>query len=123
MLRRRTAKMAQAGIAKGAAKKKVSSPDVVFIGAGINALAAAFLLARAGWRAVVVDRNKEPGGAVRTMELTLPGFRHDIGAMNLTVFANSPFFKRHRADLAARGVELITADCSFGSMLSDGRFL
>src|SRR5262249_17746385 len=58
-----------------------------------------------------------------TREVGGGGFRHDVGAMNLPVFANSPFFKRHRAELSAQGVELITADCSFGSIVSDGRFL
>ena len=99
------------------------NPDVIFIGAGINALGAALLLGKAGWRVLVLDRNKEPGGSVRTMELTLPGFQHDIGAMNLTVFANSSFFAEHGSDLAEKGVEIITVNHPFGSVLPNGRFL
>src|SRR5436309_2209354 len=74
-----------------AARQDSQRPDAIFIGAGINALGAAFLLGKAGWRVLVLERNSEPGGCVRTLELTRPGFRHDIGPMNLTVFANSPF--------------------------------
>jgi phytoene dehydrogenase-like protein len=98
-------------------------PDVVFIGAGINALGAAYLLSQAGWRVLVVDRNNEPGGAVRTLELTLPGFRHDIGAMNLNLVAGSPFFQQHRDALARKGLELVTADHAVGTVFPGDRFL
>lgn len=97
--------------------------DVVFVGAGINSLGAAFLLSRAGCRVLVVDRNDEAGGAVRTKPLTLPGFRHDIGAMNLSLFANSPFYQEHREALAEKGVAFVAADRSAGIALPDGRFL
>ena len=97
--------------------------DAVFIGAGINSLGAAYLLGRAGWRVLVVDRNDEPGGAIRTMELTLPGFRHDIGAMNLNLFAGSSFLEQHRDLLARKGFELVTADHSVGSVFAGDWFL
>lgn len=98
-------------------------PDVVFIGAGINSLGAALVLSEAGWKVLIIDRNEVPGGAVRTLELTLPGFRHDIGAMNLSLLANSPFYQQRKKILAEQGVEFITADRTFGSMDADGRFL
>jgi len=97
--------------------------DAIFIGAGINSLGAAVLLGEVGWRVLVLDRNEVPGGAVRTLQLTLPGFHHDIGAMNLTVLASSPFFQEHQSQFAKYGAEFITADRSFGSIAPDGRFL
>lgn len=103
--------------------KDVGDPDIIFIGAGINSLGAALVLAKEGWRVLVLDRNHMPGGAVRTMELTLPGFRHDIGAMNLSMFAGSPFYAEHKEALAEKGLELIKAKHSFGSLAADGRFL
>jgi phytoene dehydrogenase-like protein len=51
-------------------------PDAVVIGAGPNGLVAVNVLADAGWSVVVLEAQPEPGGAVRTAELTLPGFRH-----------------------------------------------
>jgi len=99
------------------------APDIIFIGAGINSLGAALALAKAGWRVLVLDRNSTPGGAVRTMELTLPGFRHDIGAMNLSLLAGSPFYAEHRDALARKGLELIVATHFFGSFAADGRLL
>lgn len=53
-------------------------PDAVVIGAGPNGLVAANVLADAGWDVLVLEAQPEPGGAVRTGELTLPGWRHDL---------------------------------------------
>lgn len=52
--------------------------DAIVVGAGPNGLVAANILADAGWSVVVVEAQDQPGGAVRTAELTLPGFRHDV---------------------------------------------
>jgi phytoene dehydrogenase-like protein len=52
--------------------------DVVVIGAGPNGLVAANLLAEAGLDVVVCEEQATPGGAVRSGELTVPGFEHDI---------------------------------------------
>ncbi|MDQ6910245.1 MAG: NAD(P)/FAD-dependent oxidoreductase [Actinomycetota bacterium] len=52
--------------------------DAIVIGAGPNGLVAANILADAGWSVVVVEAQDAPGGAVRTAELTLPGFQHDV---------------------------------------------
>ena len=98
-------------------------PDAIFIGAGINALAGALLLARAGWRVLVLEQNKDPGGAVRTEQLTLPGFRHELGAMNLNPFVGSAFYKDVKSALAAKGVEFTRVDHASGLALPGGGFL
>lgn len=53
-------------------------PDAVVIGAGPNGLVAANYLADAGWSVVVLEAGPEPGGSVRTGEITVPGFHHDL---------------------------------------------
>lgn len=84
--------------------------DAIVIGAGHNGLVAAIHLAKAGWRVLVLERNRVAGGAVQTREATLPGFQHDICATNLSLFAGSPFVRQFGTDLARHGLEFVTAD-------------
>ena len=49
--------------------------DAVFVGSGVNSLAAGALLAKEGWRVCVLERNDWLGGAIKTVDgLTAPGF-------------------------------------------------
>ncbi|HET9374361.1 MAG TPA: NAD(P)-binding protein, partial [Chthoniobacterales bacterium] len=54
--------------------------DAVVVGAGPNGLAAAIRIVQGGFSTLLLERSTEVGGACRTEELTLPGFRHDIGS-------------------------------------------
>ncbi len=97
--------------------------DAVIIGAGHNGLAAAVILAEAGWKVRVLERNPLPGGAVRTAEVTLPGFRHDLFATNLNLFGGSPFYRRYGDRLARHGLELLRAQAPFCSVFPGGGLL
>src|SRR5215211_9164418 len=64
--------------------------DAVVIGAGPNGLVAANVLADHGWSVLVLEANDEPGGAVRTAEVTAPGFRNDLFSAFYPMTAASP---------------------------------
>ena len=65
-------------------------PDHVIIGSGINALVAGALLALKGDRVQLLEREATPGGCLRTEEITLPGFHHDVMAATWVLFMTSP---------------------------------
>jgi phytoene dehydrogenase-like protein len=69
------------------------SADAVVIGAGPNGLVAANALADAGWDVVVLEGNAEVGGAVRTAEVTAPGFRNDLFSAFYPLAAASPVIR------------------------------
>ncbi|MFI5013378.1 MAG: phytoene desaturase family protein [Hyphomicrobiales bacterium] len=101
----------------------VPSYDAIVIGAGHNGLAAAVHLAAKGWKVAVIEQAAEPGGAVKTREVTLPGFRHDLFAMNLSLFAGSPFFSAHKDKLFEHGLGLVGAADCFATAFPDGSWL
>lgn len=68
-------------------------PDGVVIGSGPNGLVAANVLADAGWSVTVLEAEPDPGGAVRSGELTLPGFVHDRFSSFYPLAAASPPIK------------------------------
>ncbi|MGA2817555.1 MAG: NAD(P)/FAD-dependent oxidoreductase [Xanthobacteraceae bacterium] len=97
--------------------------DAVVVGAGVNGLAAALHLAAKGWKVAVVERAEIAGGAVKTREITRPGFRHDLYAMNLSLFAGSPFFAAHKDRLLAHGLAFVGAEHCFATAFPDGSWL
>jgi phytoene dehydrogenase-like protein len=100
-----------------------NDPDAILIGAGHNSLACACHLAARGWKVAVFEQAPEPGGAVKTGEYTLPGFRHDWAAMNLSLFAGCAFHKEHGAELAKHGLAFAPTAHPFASVFPDGRWL
>ena len=93
--------------------------DAVVVGAGPNGLAAALTLARAGRSVRVYEAASTIGGGTRTMELTLPGFRHDVCSTIVPLTLASPFFQT--VDWAAHGVELVQPDAPLAHPFDDGR--
>jgi phytoene dehydrogenase-like protein len=88
------------------------------IGAGPNGLAAAIVLAQAGWQVEVFEAEPQPGGAARTLELTIPGFLHDFGSAVHPLAVGSPFFSV--LPLSNYGLDWIHSPLAFAHPLDDG---
>lgn len=88
------------------------------VGSGPNGLAAAIVLAQAGQHVDVFEAEAIPGGAARTMELTLPGFHHDFGSAVHPLGAGSPFFSS--LPLHEHGLEWIHSPAPVAHPLDDG---
>lgn len=88
------------------------------VGSGPNGLAAAIVLAQAGLRVDVFEAEAIPGGAARTMELTLPGFLHDFGSAVHPLGAGSPLFSS--LPLPDYGLEWINSPAPLAHPLDDG---
>ncbi len=52
-----------------------------------------FILQQKGLKTAIFEQASTPGGATRTQELTLPGFKHDVGSAILPLGLASPFFR------------------------------
>ncbi|MGH3997747.1 MAG: phytoene desaturase family protein, partial [Pseudonocardiaceae bacterium] len=72
--------------------------DAVVVGSGPNGLVAAVTMAEAGQRTLLIEAADTVGGGLRTEELTLPGFRHDVCATVLPLALASPAFRALRLE-------------------------
>lgn len=88
------------------------------IGSGPNGLAAAIVLAQAGLHVDVYEAEAQPGGAARTLELTLPGFHHDFGSAVHPLGVGSPFFSS--LPLRDFGLEWIHSPSTLAHPFDDG---
>ena len=95
------------------------SYDAVVIGAGPNGLAAAIAVAQAGRSVLLIERASEVGGGVRSAELTLPGFEHDICSAVYPLGVASPFLRT--LPLSQFGLEWIQPPVPLAHPLDDGR--
>jgi phytoene dehydrogenase-like protein len=94
--------------------------DAVAIGSGINSLVAAALLAKAGWSVCVLERNDWLGGAIRTAEITEPGFVHEVLASWHPLFSGSAAYAELKDDLEARGLEYLNTELPTATLFPDG---
>src|SRR5262245_60111109 len=79
--------------------------DAVVVGAGPNGLAAAIFLQQRGLSVLLLEGSSTVGGGMRSAELTLPGFIHDICSAVHPLAAGSPFFSG--LPLAEHGLEFV----------------
>ena len=92
--------------------------DAVVIGSGPNGLSAAITLQQAGLSVLLVEGKDTIGGGLRTAELTLPGFLHDVCSAIHPMAAISPFLSS--LPLAQHGLQLIYPEVAAAHPLDDG---
>jgi len=97
----------------------VPSLDAVVVGSGPNGLAAAIELARHGLAVKVFEARATAGGGVRSAELTLPGFVHDVCSAIHPLAAGSPCFAEW--PLADHGLEWVHPGAPVAHPLDGGR--
>jgi phytoene dehydrogenase-like protein len=94
--------------------------DAVVVGSGVNGLACAALLARAGWDVCVLERNDWFGGCIKTDELTEPGFHHDVFSAWHPLWVGGPVHRQLEPDLARHGLEYRNTGLPTATAFPDG---
>lgn len=92
--------------------------DAVVVGSGPNGLAAAITMAREGCTVLLVEAKKTVGGGMRSDELTLPGFVHDVCSAIHPLAVASPFFKG--LELDKKGLQWIFPPAALAHPLDNG---
>jgi phytoene dehydrogenase-like protein len=92
--------------------------DAIIVGSGPNGLAAAIRLAQAGRSVCVLESASTPGGGVRSAELTLPGFIHDVCSSVYPMAVCSPFLRT--LPLEKHGLQWITPPIAVAHPFDDG---
>jgi phytoene dehydrogenase-like protein len=97
---------------------KGAEKEVVVVGSGPNGLAAAVEMARHGNPVSLYEAAETVGGGTRTLELTLPGFRHDVCSAIHPLGAGSPFFSQLPLDRF--GLSWLYPDAALAHPFDDG---
>jgi phytoene dehydrogenase-like protein len=92
--------------------------DAIVVGSGPNGLAASITLAKAGCSVLLLEGKETIGGGTRTMELTLPGFMHDVCSAIHPIGAASPVFRS--LNLTNGELDWIYSPAALAHPLDDG---
>ena len=92
--------------------------DAVVVGSGPNGLAAAILMQQNGLSVLLIEGKDTIGGGMRSMELTLPGYHHDVCSAIHPLAVSSPFLTT--LPLAKHGLEYIYPEIAAAHPFDDG---
>ncbi len=92
--------------------------DAVIVGSGPNGLAAAITMQQQGLSTLLLEAKPTIGGGMRSAELTLPGFVHDICSAIHPMALSSPFFSKIPLDKF--GLEFINPVYAAAHPFTDG---
>lgn len=97
---------------------EIPKSDAIIVGSGPNGLAAAIRLSQAGWQVTVLEQAPTPGGGVRSAELTLPDFIHDVCSSIYPMGACSPYLST--LPLKEHGLEWVFPAAALAHPFDDG---
>src|SRR5690348_7600054 len=98
----------------------MADTDAVIVGSGVNSLACAALLARGGWRVIVLERNDWLGGAIYTTELTEPGFMHDVFSAWHPLWVGGAAHAQLGDELTKHGLQYLNTELPTATAFPDG---
>ena len=99
-------------------KPKIPGTDAIVVGSGPNGLSAAIRLAQAGRSVCVLEAEEQPGGGVRSAELTLPGYVHDICSSVYPMVVCSPYLRT--LPLEQHGLKWVYPEVPLAHPFDDG---
>ena len=102
-----------------ASSKPLAAIDAIVIGSGPNGLTAAIVIARTGRKVLLFEAEPTLGGGVRSAELTLPGFVHDVCSAVHPFAVVSPAFRE--MPLAAHGLEWVAPPVMLAHPFDEGK--
>ncbi len=94
--------------------------DAIVVGSGVNGLACAALLGKGGWNVCVLERNDWFGGAIKTAEITVPGFKHDVFSAWHPLWVGGAAHAQLGDELAGHGLEYLNTDLPTATAFPDG---
>lgn len=92
--------------------------DAVIVGSGPNGLSAGIYLALEGLSVLIIEGKDKIGGGVRSDEITLPGFIHDVCAAIFPLTVASPFLSKLPLDV--HGLEWVYSPLELAHPMDDG---
>lgn len=118
-----TAAALSAASAAPARARTVTQYDFVVAGAGHNSLMTACYLQKAGFNCLVLEGRPTVGGGVKTAELTLEGFHHDVCSTFHLFIQQNPALRENELRLGDYGLEYIIPDPVFHHAFPDGSYI
>ncbi|OQP62178.1 phytoene desaturase family protein [Niastella populi] len=96
----------------------MSNYDAIVVGSGPNGLAGAITMQQAGLSVLLLEGKETIGGGMRTAEITLPGYLHDICSAIHPMAAASPYLTT--LPLQEHGLEFIYPEVAAAHPFDDG---
>ena len=96
--------------------------DYIIVGSGMNSLVCAATLSKKGNKVLVLERESIAGGCIKSGEVTVPGFNHDLMSGFYPEFLAGGAYSHLGKELHEHGLEFLNTDYPTASILPGGRY-